>query len=150
MIPTKLAATPSPGWPIRPKPSRRRSRVCRRHSATADFRHFELPSQTIADLYRCRWQIELFFKWIKQHLRIKHFFGNTENAVKTQIWIAVCVYVLIAIVKKRLALKASLYTILQMVSVTAFEKTPLDQLLNFAAHTKDGYTENNQLNLFNI
>ncbi len=91
----------------------------------------------------------MFFKWIKQHLRIKSFFGNTENAVKTQIWIAVCVYVLIAIVKKRLSLEASLYTILQMVSVTAFEKMPLDQLLNIGARAKDGYTEDNQLNLFN-
>jgi len=110
--------------------------------------NFQLPPRTIADLYRCRWQIELFFKWIKQHLRIKSFFGNTENAVKTQIWIAVCVYVLIAIVKKRLALEASLYTILQMVSVTAFEKIPLDQLLNVTEHTKPDHTENNQLNLF--
>src|SRR5206468_6299920 len=97
--------------------------------------NFELPARTVADLYRCRWQIELFFKWIKQHLRIKSFFGNTENAVKTQIWIAVCVYVLIAIVKKRLALEASLYTILQMLSVTAFEKTPLNQLLNVPPRT---------------
>ncbi len=99
--------------------------------------NFELPSQTVADLYRCRWQIELFFKWIKQHLRIKSFFGNTENAVKTQIWIAVCVYVLIAIVKKRLDLQASLYTILQMISVTAFEKIPLDQLLSMGAQAND-------------
>jgi hypothetical protein len=110
--------------------------------------NFELPSRTVADLYRCRWQIELFFKWIKQHLRIRSFFGNTENAVKTQIWIAVAVYVLIAIVKKRLALEASLYTILQMVSVTAFEKMPLDQLLNLNAQANRGYTEDNQLNLF--
>jgi hypothetical protein len=110
--------------------------------------NFQLPPRTIANLYRCRWQIELFFKWIKQHLRIKSFFGTTENAVKTQIWIAVCVYVLIAIVKKRLALEASLYTILQMVSVTAFEKIPLDQLLNITGRTKTGYAENNQLNLF--
>jgi Domain of unknown function (DUF4372)/Transposase DDE domain len=110
--------------------------------------NFQLPPRTIADLYRCRWQIELFFKWIKQHLRIKTFFGNTENAVKTQIWIAVCVYVLIAIVKKRLALDATLYTILQMVSVTAFEKMPLDQLLNIGANAKQLDTENNQLNLF--
>jgi len=110
--------------------------------------NLDLPPRTIADLYRCRWQIELFFKWIKQHLRIKSFFGNTENAVKTQIWIAVCVYVLIAIVKKRLRLEASLYTILQMVSVTAFEKVPLDQLLNIGAHPKSRHAENNQLNLF--
>ena len=96
--------------------------------------NFELPSQTVADLYRCRWQIELFFKWIKQHLRIKSFIGNTENAVKTQIWIAVCVYVLIAIVKKRLDLQASLYTILQMISVTAFEKIPLDGGFRLQVH----------------
>ena len=111
--------------------------------------NLDLPPRTIADLYRCRWQIELFFKWIKQHLRIKSFFGNTENAVKTQIWIAVCVYVLIAIVKKRLALQASLYTILQMISVTAFEKMPLDQLLSIGAQPKIRYAEDNQLNLFN-
>jgi IS4 transposase len=110
--------------------------------------NFELPSQTVADLYRCRWQIELFFKWIKQHLRIKSFFGNTENAVKTQIWIAVCVYVLIAIVKKRLDLQASLYTILQMISVTAFEKIPLDQLLSMGAQANDAHPPDNQLNLF--
>ena len=110
--------------------------------------NLDLPALTIADLYRCRWQIELFFKWIKQHLRIKRFFGNTENAVKTQIWIAVCVYVLIAIVKKRLALQASLYTILQMVSVTTFEKIPLDQLLNISAHTPTRHPQDNQLNLF--
>ena len=111
--------------------------------------NFELPSRTITDLYRCRWQIELFFKWIKQHLRIRSFFGNTENAVKTQIWIAVAVYVLIAIVKKRLALEASLYTILQMVSVTAFEKMPLDQLPDMRPRANDRHTEDNQLNLFN-
>ena len=111
--------------------------------------NFAIPPQAVADLYRCRWQIELFFKWIKQHLRIKSFFGTTENAVKTQIWIAVCVYVLIAIVKKRLDLDASLYTILQTVSVTAFEKIPLDQLLNFDTHTNKHRMENNQLNLFN-
>lgn len=111
--------------------------------------NFDLPPRTIADLYRCRWQIELFFKWIKQHLRIKRFFGNSENAVKTQIWIAVCVYVLIAIVKKRLRLEASLYTILQMVSVTAFEKMPLDQLLSVRAQAKNSCADDNQLNLFN-
>jgi hypothetical protein len=110
--------------------------------------NFELPPKTIADLYRCRWQIELFFKWIKQHLRIKSFFGTTENAVKTQIWIAVCVYVLIAIIKKRLALDASLYTILQLLSVTAFEKMPLDQLLRQAAPQIQNQPANKQLNLF--
>ena len=110
--------------------------------------NLDLPARTITDLYRCRWQIELFFKWIKQHLRIRRFFGNSENAVKTQIWIAVCVYVLIAIIKKRLASGASLYTILQMISVTAFEKMPLDQLLSFAAQPNDRHPEHNQLNLF--
>ena len=83
----------------------------------------------LAELYRCRWQVELFFKWIKQHLRIKRFYGTSENAVKTQIWIAISVYVLVAIVKKRLRIEASLYTILQILSLTLFEKTPLDQLL---------------------
>jgi len=110
--------------------------------------NFELPPKTIADLYRCRWQIELFFKWIKQHLRIKSFFGTTENAVKTQIWIAVCVYVLIAIIKKRLALDASLYTILQLLSVTAFEKMPLDQLLRQATPQIQNPDNCKQLNLF--
>ncbi len=89
--------------------------------------NFDLPAKTVADLYRCRWQVELFFKWIKQHLRIKKFYGTTENAVKTQIWIAISVYVLIAIVKKRLGLELSLYTILQILSVSLFEKTPILQ-----------------------
>src|SRR5207248_6081170 len=88
-----------------------------------------LPAITITELYRCRWQVELFFKWIKQHLRIKAFFGSSENAVKSQIWIAVSVYVLVAIVKKRLHLPASLYEILQILSLTMFERIPLDQLL---------------------
>lgn len=92
--------------------------------------NFELPALTIAQLYKCRWQVEIFFKWIKQHLRIKAFFGTNENAVKTQIWIAISVYVLVAIVKKRLAVETSLYTILQTLSLTLFEKIPLDQLLN--------------------
>ena len=91
---------------------------------------------TIAQLYKCRWQVELFFKWIKQHLRIKAFFGTNENAVKTQIWIAISVYVLVAIVKKRLGVAASLYTILQILSLTLFEKTPLDQLLNDIARKR--------------
>lgn len=89
--------------------------------------NFDYPSTTIAKLYKCRWQIELFFKWIKQHLRIKAFYGTSENAVKTQIWIAICIYVLLAIVKKRLKLEASLYTILQVASVSLFEKLPLKE-----------------------
>jgi len=88
-----------------------------------------LPAATICALYKSRWQVELFFKWIKQHLRIKCFFGTSENAVKTQIWIAVSVYVLVAIVKKRLNLDASLYTLLQILSLTLFEKITLQQAL---------------------
>jgi IS4 transposase len=91
--------------------------------------NFALPALTITELYLCRWQVELFFKWIKQHLRIKTFFGTSENAVKSQIWIAVSVYVLVAIVKKRLKLSASLYEILQILSLTMFERMPVDQLL---------------------
>jgi transposase len=91
--------------------------------------NFSLPAATIAELYRYRWQVELFFKWIKQHLRIKAFFGHSENAVKSQIWIAVSVYVLVAILRKRLHLEANLYTILQVLSVTIFEKIPLLQVL---------------------
>jgi hypothetical protein len=107
-----------------------------------------LPAITVAELYRRRWQIELFFKWIKQHLRIKAFYGTSENAVRTQIWIAVAVYVLVAIVKKRLNLDASLYTILQVLSLTSFEKTPIDQLLASAIITADQNLYDNQLNLF--
>ena len=111
--------------------------------------NFNLPALTIAQLYRCRWQVELFFKWIKQHLRIKAFYGATENAVKTQIWIAITVYVLVAIVKKRLTIEASLYTILQILSLTLFEKIPLDQLLKNMESKKDTLHINNQMNLFN-
>ena len=110
--------------------------------------NFDLPALTIAQLYRCRWQVELFFKWIKQHLRIKKFYGITENAVKTQIWIAIAVYVLVAIVKKRRNTEASLYTILQILSLTLFEKTPLDQLLKNTEIQMNMPQNNNQLNLF--
>jgi hypothetical protein len=110
--------------------------------------NFVLPALTIAQLYRCRWQVELFFKWIKQHLRIKAFYGVTENAVKTQIWIAITVYVLVAIVKKRLNSEASLYTILQILSLTLFEKTPIEQLLkNIDTEVNDEQFDN-QLYLF--
>jgi hypothetical protein len=108
----------------------------------------ELPARTIAELYRCRWQVELFFKWIKQHLRIKSFFGTSENAVKSQIWIAVSVYVLVAILKKRLKLSASLYEILQILSLTMFERTPLDQLLARIPPSSDLLENPNQLILF--
>ena len=110
--------------------------------------NFDLPALTITQLYRCRWQVELFFKWIKQHLRIKKFYGTTENAVKTQIWIAITIYVLVAIVKKRLNTEASLYTILQILSLTLFEKMPLDQLLKNTETQMQNYQDSNQLNLF--
>jgi hypothetical protein len=112
--------------------------------------NFTLPALTIAQIYKCRWQVELFFKWIKQHLRIKAFYGTSENAVKTQIWIAVSIYVLVAIVRKRLGLAASLYQALQILSVTLFEKTPL--LCGLQALEADAeLTENvNQLILFDI
>ena len=110
--------------------------------------NFALPPLTIANLYRCRWQVELFFKWIKQHLRIKAFFGNSENAVKSQIWIAVSVYVLVAIIKKRLKIDASLYTILQILSLTVFERMPLNQVLTDSTHDFSERENGNQLNLF--
>jgi hypothetical protein len=110
--------------------------------------NFVLPALTITELYRCRWQVELFFKWIKQHLRIKAFFGTSENAVKSQIWIAVSAYVLVAIVKKRLHLPASLYEILQILSLTMFEKIPLDQLLAQTNSDQIQPISDNQLILF--
>lgn len=110
--------------------------------------NFVLPAFTITELYRCRWQVELFFKWIKQHLRIKAFFGTSENAVRSQIWIAVSAYVLVAIVKKRLHLSASLYEILQILSLTMFEKIPLDQLLAQTMSDEIQPVSDNQLILF--
>jgi|ERR1035437_3185115 transposase len=107
-----------------------------------------LPASTICDLYKCRWQVELFFKWIKQHLRIKRFYGTSENAVKTQIWIAVSVYVLVAIVRKRLKLEASLYTLMQVFSVAIFEKALINSALFQEADGSEHDTEDNQLNLF--
>ncbi len=112
--------------------------------------NFVLPALTIAQIYKCRWEVELFFKWIKQHLRIKAFYGTSENAVKTQIWIAVSIYVLVAIVRKRLGLAASLYQTLQILSVTLFEKTPILCALQ-APDADTEFTENvNQLILFDI
>ena len=110
--------------------------------------NFSLPALTITELYRYRWQVELFFKWIKQHLRIKTFFGTSENAVKTQVWIAVSVYVLVAIIKKRLNIGASLYSILQILSLTIFETTPIDQLLTGCSQHMKTSDFNKQLNLF--
>ena len=112
--------------------------------------NFATPAQTVADLYlyRYRWQVELFFKWIKQHLSIKSFLGTSENAVKSQIWIALSIYVLVAIIKKRLDLKADLYTILQVLSLTLFEKIPLNQLLTDKRYNEAAYAMCNQLNVF--
>ena len=110
--------------------------------------NFDLPALTIARIYRSRWQVELFFKWIKQHLRIKAFFGTSENAVKTQIWIAVCIYVLVAIVRKRLGLEASLYQILQIFSLTLFEKTPILHAFQGTGYQDDSLADPNQLILF--
>lgn len=112
--------------------------------------NFNLPALTITKLYRSRWQVELFFKWIKQHLRIKSFFGTSENAVKTQVWIAVSVYVLIAIIKKRLKIEASLYSILQILSLTIFETMTINQLLIGCDKNMNNQKNDNQLNLFNI
>ena len=112
--------------------------------------NFTLPALTITQIYKCRWQVELFFKWIKQHLRIKAFFGTSENAVKTQIWIAVSVYVLVAIVRKRLGLEGSLYQILQILSVTLFEKTPILQALQAPDSRDELPVSANQLILFDL
>jgi len=110
--------------------------------------HFKLPAFLVAELYRYRWKVELFFKWIKQHLRIKAFYGTSENAVKTQIWIAICVYVLVAILKKQLKIELSLYTILQILSLTSFEKVSLLQLFTENEYRNQITTGHIQLNLF--
>ena len=110
--------------------------------------HMTLPARTICELYRLRWQVELFFKWIKQHLSIKRFFGTSENAVKTQVWVAVSVYVLVAIVRKELNLPLSLHSMLQILSVTPFENVPLFQLLTESGLISNRHSNANQLNLF--
>jgi IS4 transposase len=112
--------------------------------------NFALPAHTIAQIYKQRWQVELFFKWIKQHLRIKAFFGTSENAVKTQIWIAVSIYVLVAVVRKRLELDASLYQILQILSLTLFEKAPILRALHAPDFDSDLVDSGNQFNLFDF
>ena len=109
--------------------------------------NFELAATQVAALYKSRWQVELFFKWIKQHLRIKSFVGNSVNAVKTQIWIAICAYVLIAIIKKRLQIEASLHSMLQVLSLTLFETTPIIDLLQ-AIEPEPDEAENLQMSLF--
>ena len=110
--------------------------------------HFKLPALTICALYKSRWQVEPFFRWIKQHLRIKRFFGTSENAVKNQIWIAVSVYMLIAIIKKQLNLDVALYTLLQILSVTVFEKIGLTQAVANSASDHNQIMFDIQLNLF--
>ena len=112
--------------------------------------NFTLPALTIARLYKSRWQVELFFKWIKQHLRIKAFYGTSDNAVKVQVWVAISVYVLVAIVKKELKLERSLYEILQILSLTLFEKSPIFQALNAEKQEIPPPTSPNQLTLFDL
>ena len=112
--------------------------------------NFEIDALTVAQLYKCRWRIELFFRWIKQHLRIKVFFGTSQNAVKTQVWIAISIYVLVAIIKKRLGLKPSLYTILQILSVTIFDKTPILQALTETKIDDQNDQNDKQLTMFNL
>ena len=112
--------------------------------------NFGLPPLTIASIYRCRWQVELFFKWIKQHLRIKAFYGTSPNAVKTQIWIAIAVYVLVAVVRKRLGIQASLYTFLQVLSLTSFEKMPILQAFEDSIDESALDASANQLILFDF
>lgn len=135
-----------------PEPLRRVSYYDAEHQRKLVFltNNFLLSPLAVAELYRCRWQIELFFKWIKQHLRIKAFYGNSENAVKTQVWIAVSVYLLAAILKKELASDLSLAEILQILSVNTFEKTPLNQLLSTFSHQSPPTPDPNQLRLFNF
>lgn len=112
--------------------------------------NFTLPAIVVAQLYRCRWQVELFFKWMKQHLRIKAFYGTSDNAVKTQIWIAISTYVLIALLRKRLKLTHSPYTILQILSITLFEKTPILQALSLTSRFSPAPDDENQLYLQGI
>jgi Transposase DDE domain/Domain of unknown function (DUF4372) len=135
-----------------PEPLRRISYYDSEHQRKLVFltNNFTLPPLVVAELYRCRWQVELFFKWIKQHLRIKAFYGTSPNAVKTQVWIAVCVYVLVAILKKELRSPLSLAEILQILSVNSFEKTPLIQLLSNSSNQNPITPDRNQLPLFDF
>ncbi len=135
-----------------PEPLRRISFFDVEHSRRFVFmtNDMVLPALTVAELYRCRWQIELFFKWIKQHLRIKHFFGTSPNAVKTQLWIAISVYVLVAIVRKSLRITRSMYEILQILSLSLFEKRPLYQALTADGHVLAPPKDHNQLLLFDF
>jgi hypothetical protein len=111
--------------------------------------NFEIPAETVAAVYKQRWQVELFFKWIKQHLRIKSFIGTSANAVKSQIWVALCIYLLVAITKKKLGIQCSLYTFLQILEVNLFEKKPIPSLVAEALKRNSDTPDYNQLNLFN-
>jgi len=128
----------------------RRPTTARAQRLTLFTNHFGLPALTITELYHRRWQVELFFKWIKQHLRIKAFYGTSVNAVKTQIWIALTVYVLVAIVVKRLGLRRDFHSVLQILSLTLFEKVPLQQLLTETRALIDPEPARNQLPLFDF
>jgi IS4 transposase len=112
--------------------------------------NFTQPAAVIADLYRCRWQVELFFKWIKQHLRIKAFYGTSENAVKTQVWTAVCSYLLVAIARQRLQVTLNLYTSLQILSVSLFEKTPITRAFSLTDTINATGGDHNQLSLLDF
>jgi IS4 transposase len=135
-----------------PKKLRRIKYVDKEQGKTYVFltNNFEITALQVTELYKHRWQIELFFKWIKQHLKIKTFWGETENAVKTQIWIAVCTYLTVAIIKKELKIDRNLYEILQILSVSVFDKTPLNQLLNNYELQIEEDSLANQLNLFDL
>ena len=110
--------------------------------------HFDVAAKTVADIYQYRWQVELFFKWIKQHLQIQAFYGTSINAVKSQIWVALCIYLLVAITRKRLGISCSLYTFLQIIEVNLFEKKPISSLVAEALKRKTDTCDDNQLNLF--
>jgi IS4 transposase len=118
------------------------------HSLVFLTNNFDIPAKTVADVYKQRWQVELFFKWIKQHLRFKRFYGTSENAVKSQIWVGLCMYLLVAIAKKRLDVPCSLYTFLQILEVNLFERKPISSLVAEALKQKSDTSDDNQLNLF--
>ena len=138
-----MYSTPAGNYPARLRRIRYRDAEGRRLVFLTN--HMTLPPLTICELYRSRWQVELFFKWIKQYLRINRFFGTSQNAVKTQVWVAVAVYVLVAIIRKRLNLDLSLHAMLQILSITPFEKTPLFQLLTHSETSEDLNADLNQL-----
>ena len=135
-----------------PLPARRVRYFDQEHRRSLVFlsNNFALPALTISQLYKARWRVELFFRWIKQHLRIKSFYGTSENAVKTQIWTAISVYLLVAILKKHLSLDLSLYKLLQILSITLFEKTPILQVISNAEAPSSFDQPSNQLSLFDL